>query len=174
MSKSRDAKARNLARKQVPNTGSTVSITLGEVFESATGQAPFQHIHGAMRLEIGGRVVPYMGYLGPNDVCLNNWIGELQGVIEAFKQGKTEYVFDEGEQGQPAYRFEHEGDVVYLSIVQSARTDATADPRFQRVAFQYRDLEPALHAFGQALLERIRRVAPSQEAYWARRLTPKR
>lgn len=145
---------------------STVRITLGTTLKSSTGQAKYQHIHGEMKLEIGGRIVPHMGYFGPTDVCLNGWIGELRVVIVAFKRGDTEYTFDEGEQGQPAYRFERDGETAYLSIVDSALSDGVANPRFQRVPFLWRDLEPALYDFGRALLGRLRTVAPSQLEHW--------
>jgi hypothetical protein len=152
----------------------TVTISLGAALESSTGLEPFQHIHGAMRLEIGGREVPYMGYFGPKDVCLNGWINVLLSVIAAFRAGQSQYVFDEGEQGQPAYRFDREGETGYLSIVNSTFSDGEADPEFQRVAFQWRDLEPALSEFGAVLLERVRAHAPPQVEHWRRILETRR
>jgi hypothetical protein len=146
----------------------TVIITLGETFESSTGLEPFQHIHGAMRLEIGGRVVPYMGYFGPDDVCINTWVAQLQAVSAAFRRDDTRYTFDEGEQGQPAFRFDRDGDTARLSIVASEISDGEGDDDVQGVAFQWRDLEPALHEFGAALLERVRTRAPSQVEHWRR------
>ena len=149
---------------------STVRIVLGHTLKSSTGRAPYQHIHGEMKLELDGRVVPYMGYFGPEDVCLNGWVGELNRLITAFKGGEMEYIFDEGEQGQPAYRFERDGENAVLSIVDSALSDGVADRKFQRVPFLWRDLEPALNHFGEALLERLRTLAPSQLEHWKRLL----
>jgi hypothetical protein len=156
--------------KSMNSAPSTVRITLGATLKSSTGQAKYQHIHGEMRLELGGRVVPYMGYFGPEDVCLNSWVVVLNALIAAFKQGDTTYVFDEGEQGQPAYRFERDGETAYLSIVDSALSDGVADPDFQRVPFRWFDLEPALKQFGQTLLEQLALLAPSQIEHWKRLL----
>ena len=119
-----------------------------------------------MRLEIGGRNVPYMGYLGPKDVCINGWVRVLRDVTKALGQNDTEYTFDEGEQGQPAYRFERDGEMAYLSIVDSPLSEASGDKKFQRVPFNWRDLEPALHEFRDALLGRLGSLAPSQVEYW--------
>ncbi len=143
-------------------------IALGETLTSATGQEKYQHIHGEMRLEIGGRVVPYMGYLGPKDVCINGWVRVLRSVIEVFGRDGLEHTFDEGEQGQPAYRFERDGEMAYLSIVDSPLSEASGDKKFQRVPFNWRDLEPALHGFRDALLGRLGTLAPSQVEHWKR------
>jgi hypothetical protein len=151
-----------------PAPKSTVDIALGETLKSATGQEKYQHIHGEMRLEIGGRNVPYMGYLGPKDVCINGWVRVLRDVMKAFGRDETVFTFDEGEQGQPAYRFEREGEMAYLSIVDSPLSEASGDKKFQRVPFVWRDLEAALNNFRDALLGRLGKLAPSQVEHWAR------
>jgi hypothetical protein len=51
------------------------------------------------------------------------------------------YVFDEGEQGQPAYEFQREGDVLYVSVIKSEVSDGAADPAWQRVPCDYREFE---------------------------------
>jgi hypothetical protein len=164
--KRREAIKRRDARTSAPE--STVSITLGETLKSATGQEKYQHIHGQMRLEIGGRVVPYMGYFGPKDVCINGWVGVLRDVIKAFGRNEAAYTFDEGEQGQPAYRFERDGEMGYVSIVDSPLSEASGDRKFQRVPFVWLDLEPALNNFRDALLGRLQKLAPGQVEHWER------
>jgi hypothetical protein len=167
--KKRDAKKshiRKSGRESAPT--STVSITLGETLTSATGLTKYEHIHGEMRLEIGGRVVPYMGYLGPKDVCINSWVGVLRYVIKVFGRDGVEHTFDEGEQGQPAYRFERDGEMGYLSIVESPLSEAKGDKKFQRVPFVWRDLEPGLNSFRDALLERLQKLTPNQSEHWKR------
>ena len=67
------------------------------------------HIHGELRFQIGDRIVPYMGFWNGDDVCFNTWIEEFENIVEAFDGiREATYLFDEGEQGQPAYRFDKE------------------------------------------------------------------
>ncbi|MBC7920833.1 MAG: hypothetical protein H7Z75_07040 [Ferruginibacter sp.] len=97
------------------------------------------HIHGELQFVVGGRVVPYMGYFGPDDVCFNTWFGEFEQLIahlDALSSGA--YIFDEGEQGQPAYQFDRRGEHLYLSITASAlSTGGEADDDWQQVPFIY-------------------------------------
>lgn len=145
---------------------STVTISLGKAIRSLEDEQPYRHIHAEMRLEVGGRVVPHMGFFGPTDVCVRDWVEEIHAVIAAFERGETVYVFDEGEQNQPAFRFERDGDTGYLSIVDSGLSEGKTDADFQRVPFDCRDVTPALHIFGDALVERLTTLAPSQVEYW--------
>ena len=45
--------------------------------------SPDAHVHGGLRLEIAGRLVPYMGYRGPDDACFNQWLEELRHAAAA-------------------------------------------------------------------------------------------
>ena len=64
------------------------------------------HVHGNLTIGIGGRAFPGLGYWGPSDVCLGMWAAELQSVANAVRtSADARYLFDEGEQGQPAYEF---------------------------------------------------------------------
>ena len=67
------------------------------------------HVHGDLRLEIGGRLVSRLDYLHPDNVC----------VAKAFSKRTARYVYDEGEEGQPAFIFERSGDLGFFSIVDS-------------------------------------------------------
>jgi len=44
-----------------------------------------RHVHGGLRLEIGGRLVPYLGYWGPDDVCFGEWVNELWLAAKALR-----------------------------------------------------------------------------------------
>lgn len=97
-----------------------------------------EHIHGELKISWNGRVVPRLGYFGADDVCMNTWIQEFHAIVEALSKSETAcYVFDEGEQGQPAYRFQREDDWVYLSIVASEISDGPGDPDFCDLKSEY-------------------------------------
>lgn len=131
--------------------------------------APGQHLHGELRLRIQGRLVPHLGYYGPDDVCLNQWIQELAAIRKAFRGApQGAYTFDEGEQGQPAFQFSRDGELILLSIVGSKIGDGQADPAWQEVAFSYRDFVQAYEQFKQALLAEIASQAPSMREQVAR------
>jgi len=74
-----------------------------------------RHVHGGLRLEINGRLVPYLGYWGPDDVCFGEWVNELWRAAQALRDSGGRHVYDEGEQGQPAFVFEREGDRGFLA-----------------------------------------------------------
>ncbi|MBC7806464.1 MAG: hypothetical protein H7145_09970 [Akkermansiaceae bacterium] len=128
------------------------------------------HIHGGFRLVIGGRVVPYMGYFGADDVCFGDWLTELDGVMEAFAADEVAtYVYDEGEQGQPAFVFEREGDVAFLSIADSKISDGEAHPDWQRAVFHYTDLRDEYAHFRADFADEVRRAAPATGEKWLKR-----
>ncbi len=43
-------------------------------------------IHGYLRIEIGGRLVPHMGFFGPDDVCFSNWAEEFDAITRTFEK----------------------------------------------------------------------------------------
>src|SRR5689334_22705991 len=84
------------------------------------------HIHGRLSITIGGATIPRLGFFGPDDVCLGTWLCELAlASRQLCSEGCSRYVFDEGEQGQPAFVFEREGPVVYVSIEDSDLSGAS-------------------------------------------------
>jgi hypothetical protein len=89
------------------------------------------HVHGTLMLEIAGRPVPYLGFFGPDDVCMNMWLVELCNIVNSLGGPAGEYTFDEGEQGQPAFKFARAGDDVAFFINESLLGDGTADPEWQ-------------------------------------------
>jgi len=90
------------------------------------------HIHGRLAIVIDGREVPRLGFFGSDDVCLNTWVPELLGLRAHLGAADGRYVFDEGEQGQPAFVFERSGDALFVSVVRSEISDADGDERWSK------------------------------------------
>jgi len=123
-------------------------------------------IHGDLRIEIGGREVPYLGFFGRHDVCFGTWLKELHGVAAAFSASEnTSYLFDEGEQGQPAYLFERQGNHGFLSIVDS-KWEGKGDPEWQRVEFLADRLVAEYQRVSEQFYAAIRAGAPASADEW--------
>jgi hypothetical protein len=89
------------------------------------------HVHGEFWIRVNGRCLPALGYFGPDDVCLGTWVEELTSIAsELVASDPARYVFDEGEQGQPAYVFERVGDRVRVSLAISQTGDGAAFARW--------------------------------------------
>lgn len=128
-----------------------------------------RHVHGRLHFEVLGRQLPYVGYCSPSDVCFGTWLTELKGLMDAFsKAEEARYVFDEGEQGQPAYVFERKGSVAYISIVDSELSDGTADPEWQGVECAASDLVSACLDVCMQFSVHLRSVAPTVADAWLR------
>lgn len=131
-------------------------------------------VYGALLLKIQGRYVPYMGYWGMNDVCFSDWIGVLENVYREFSNKDTgSYIFDEGEQGQPAFLFEKAGDTMCLSIVDSQLSDGEADEDWQRVAFSYGEFAVQYEKFYEQFVSELKRAAPSSADPWIEKYLPR-
>lgn len=90
---------------------------------------PGGHIHGLLEWRIAQKLVPGLGYFGPSDVCFGMWLFELSRASLVLQSaGDAEYLFDEGEQGQPAYRFQRHGERFMLTIVASELSEAEGMP----------------------------------------------
>jgi hypothetical protein len=127
------------------------------------------HVHATLTIEIGGRAVPHLGFFGPDDVCLNTWLVELCNVVNGLAGPVGEYSFDDGEQGQPAFKFRRVGDEVALSIDESMLGRGPADPEWQDVRFPYGDFREAVLSFLEELRAELRRQAPETwERWWPR------
>src|SRR5690606_24049539 len=78
------------------------------------------HIHGLLQIKVNGTVLPRLGFFGPDDVCFNEWVFTLRSALRELSDStSTSYTYGEGEQGQPAFLFERDGDAAFLSIVAS-------------------------------------------------------
>ncbi|MCB9881426.1 MAG: hypothetical protein H6834_06515 [Planctomycetes bacterium] len=123
------------------------------------------HVHGALRVEIDGRRLPWMGFFGPDDVCLNDWARELSQARHTLSTSDVAvHVFDEGEQGQPAFEFRREGERVFVSIVDSTIGDGRSDPAWQRVPCRWHDFDTAVRAFVRELRAALEAEAPEAMA----------
>ncbi len=132
------------------------------------------HIHGVLKLEVAGRVLPHMGFFGPDDVCFNTWVEELSQLVLKLGAGEAAtYTFDEGEQGQPAFVFRRDGDLLYVSVVDSQLSGAKGDLSYQSVGCQWSEFRAAvssfLASFRAALLEQCPRVG---QTWWASHAQP--
>jgi len=127
------------------------------------------HIHGCLRLEIAGRLVPCLGYWGPDDVCFDAWVVELFRAAEAMRIPGSRYVFDEGEQGQPAFVFEREGDQAFFTIAASSLSDGVARPDWQRVEFSPDEFVTAYENFRESFFAEVRAGAPAVAEAWLQR-----
>ena len=115
---------------------------------------PGAQLHGQLVISIGGRPLPGLGYFGPSDVCIGMWAHELSEAIRLLDApDKTRYVFDEGEQGQPAYEFIRDGCSLWVSVIDSRLSDGLADPSWQRVHCQYAHFRAAVQGFLGRLME---------------------
>jgi hypothetical protein len=89
------------------------------------------HIHGELAIIVDGARLPHLGFFGPRDVCVGTWLRELTMARGKIAAGDSAcHVFDEGEQGQPAFRFQRDGDRVDISIVDSKISDGVGDPEW--------------------------------------------
>jgi len=132
------------------------------------------HIHGFLKLEISGRVLPHMGFFGPDDVCFNTWIEELSHVVrELGAKDTATYIFDEGEQGQPAFTFKRNGSLLRISVVGSPLSGANGDPSYQDVSCQWPEFLAAVSSFfasfRAALLAQSPRVG---QTWWGAHAKP--
>jgi hypothetical protein len=127
------------------------------------------HIHGGLRLEIGGQLVPYLGYWGPDDVCFGQWLGELRQAARALEQPGGRHVFDEGEQGQPAFVFERDRERGFFSIAASEISGADGDPSWQRVEFVPGEFVAAYAGFRDWFVAALCQASPVAAKAWLAR-----
>ena len=127
-------------------------------------------VHGHLEVRIDGREVPHMGFFGPHDVCLNTWIEEFTEVVRNLAASESAmYVFDEGEQGQPAFEFKRDGHVLSVSVVESVLSGASADPAFQSVSCPWSDFHAEVQNFFTEFRQALLVAAPrSGQEWWER------
>ncbi|MBX2973802.1 MAG: hypothetical protein KF797_11925 [Flavobacteriales bacterium] len=130
------------------------------------------HIHGSLVIDIGGRLVPYMGYWGVSDVCFGQWLEELRQVSYQFSNASTgQWTFDEGEQGQPAFVFERFNEKGFLTIAPSDISGAEGDANWERVEFSAEMFLTEYARFRDSFLNTLRAFAPNVSEEWMRRNT---
>lgn len=126
------------------------------------------HIHGELAIHIGGgNPLPSLGYFGPDDACLNTWTQELHAIEEALSKAEdADYVFDEGEQGQPAYQFRREGEVLYVSVIDSLLSGARGDPSYQDASCLWSEFLVSIHQYMNDLKVALENEAPRVAGDW--------
>ena len=127
------------------------------------------HIHGRLEIIISDKALPSLGYFGADDVCLNTWTYELRAVVDALDDNEeARYTFDEGEQGQPAYQFVREGEVLYVSVVDSILSGAPGNPSFQQVSCTWDAFREATAGYLRALRHKLDCEVPDFAGAWFR------
>lgn len=125
------------------------------------------HIHGRLELWVGEKLLPYLGYFGPDDVCFNSWLCQLRAALKQLQTAeRSSYIFDEGEQGQPAFLFEREDTELYISIVDSIISDGLAHPEWQRIECHFPDFASSTEEFLKSFRSTLDREAPELARAW--------
>lgn len=163
----------------------TACITFSELFTYAANDTSVRlpldalahgagHIHGLLKLEVSGRVLPHMGFFGPEDVCFNTWVEELSRVVaELGDKDAATYTFDEGEQGQPAFAFRRNGDLLYVSVTESQLSGASGDPSYQDVSCLWSEFAVAVSGFFASFRAAILEQCPGVgKTWWATHVQP--
>ncbi|RKI37510.1 hypothetical protein D7Y27_25475 [Corallococcus sp. AB004] len=124
------------------------------------------HIHGELRWTLAGRHVPWMGFWGPDDVCLGEWWDGLNATLT-----EETYTLDSCEQGSPAFLFERRGESVLLSLV-AGMGGGDPKPDWQQVPFAWDDWVKEVGAFKRRLREWIETKGPREiPAEWTARFS---
>ena len=125
-----------------------------------------EHVHGELQVLVNGRRLPSLGYFGVDDVCFNEWVHELHTVRELLEAGTSAvYVYDEGEQGQPAYEFRRVDNTVLVSVIEGSG-GGSADADWQGVPCLLTDLAAAIDRFEEALRAQLGREAADVGLRW--------
>ena len=124
------------------------------------------HVHGRLRIVIDGRDLPRLGFFGPDDVCLNTWVKELLPIRAQLGATDGRYVFDEGEQGQPAFAFERSGTSLFVSVLRSEIGGGDGDESWSRVACLAVDFFTAIDAVLEEIRARVTAIGAQGEHWW--------
>jgi hypothetical protein len=126
------------------------------------------HIHARLTIVIDGRDLPRLGYWGPDDVCLNTWVPELLQIRSRLQTDEGRHVFDEGEQGQPAYAFERSRATVFVSLLPSELGDGLGHPEWLKVACPADELLGAIDRVLDRIREQVLGIGAAGERWWRR------
>lgn len=128
------------------------------------------HVHGELAWTIGERRVPFMGYFGPDDVCLGDWWDGLTAALAALSEGKP-YTFDSCEQGEPAFLFERRDASVHVSFV-AGMGGGGPQSDWQNVELAFDELRAAVLRFKRDLRHLLESEGPAEVPEdWKRRLS---
>jgi hypothetical protein len=125
------------------------------------------HVHGELAIVVDGGRLPSLGFFGPRDVCIGQWLRVLTKARRTLVAGDSaSYLFDEGEQGQPAFRFQRVGDRVDVSIVDSAISDGEGDPVWGTKSCTFAAFAAGIAAFLAELASALEEAAPGVGREW--------
>lgn len=78
-------------------------------------------------------------------------------------------MFDEGEQGQPAFVFERDGDRGHFSIAASELSEVGGDPEWERVGFMPGEFVAAYNGLRASFVTMLRHASPDTAEVWLAR-----
>ena len=145
----------------------------GVVGEMADHKIPLCYINenekapicGELQIIIHEKIVPHLGYESVEDVNIYYWMRELTELFYNLDANVPFYVIHGDDQCQPDYRFDKQGDDIYLSIIAS-ELGGRADPNWQDIKFSYHEFKVAFYQFKEMLLLEIAKNAPEEVASW--------
>lgn len=138
----------------------------GERPPLSTLRYPHDHIHGKLSFSINGRLVPGLGYFGPGDVCVGMWLKVLLDVKrELSASDGAKHVFDEMEEGQPAYQFTRDGDEITVTIVASL-ADGSGLPEWGTQRCKLLDFVSEVDGLALSLKQKLANDAPGLADRW--------
>ncbi len=150
-----------------PMRGDT-SGKLRDALSTLAARRSRSHVHGLLVLRIGGRRVPSMGHTSPDNVCVGTWLPELLAARKAVAVEGGAHVFDEGERGQPAFRFERRGRDVLVSIVPSLLSGGEGSSAWQDVPCDHTAFASEVVQLAKRFRRDLRGAAPSAfDAWWS-------
>jgi len=95
----------------------------------------------------------------------NRWLNELQGAVRQLdREDQGTYVFDEGEQGQPAFRFRRSSAHLLVSVEESLISGGARDPYWQDVSCEYDDFRFQVFRFRGTLRDALERELGHERA----------
>jgi hypothetical protein len=98
---------------------------------------------------------------------MNEWAYELAAAAaELVSTDPSEYVYDEGEQGQPAFRFARVGQSVLVSVIASELSGAAGYPDWQEVPCLLSDFLSSVRTFLDTFEAMVRSAAPVGGPKW--------
>ncbi len=120
------------------------------------------HIHGMLLIRINGHELPAVSHYGPDDACMGQWVAELHAAAETLQATDPAiYVYDEGEQGQPAFVFERSGETVCVSMRRSQYESKARVPPWIAQSCPLVDFVAEVQAFMASLDAAVRSATPA-------------
>jgi hypothetical protein len=129
------------------------------------------HLHGELLIVVDGEPIPRMGYFGPRDVCVTAWVRELRTAARELRSSDpARHLYDECEQGQPAFLFERRGETVTVSVVDSELGDGVGNPEWGRRSCSLAEFGTEVERFVSELEAILEDAAPGNGRAWVRSL----